>query len=145
MIHRAPFGSMERFIGVLTEHFAGAFPLWLAPVQVAVLSISEKYLDYAKQVVESLKAAGLRVEPLFGPEKVGSKIRDASMAKIPYLLIVGEQEANAGKVSVRTPRNAEKPDQGQMPLAEFVQRAQQEISTKGVSHATVTTEPAAAR
>jgi threonyl-tRNA synthetase len=145
MIHRAPFGSMERFIGVLTEHFAGAFPLWLAPVQVAILSISEKYLDYAKQVVESLKAAGQSVEPWFGPEKVGSKIRDASMAKIPYLLIVGEQEANAGKVSVRTPRNVEKPDQGQMPLAEFVQRAQQEISTKGVSHATVTTELAEAR
>jgi threonyl-tRNA synthetase len=139
MIHRAPFGSMERFIGVLTEHFAGAFPLWLAPVQVAVLTISEKFLDYAKQVVDSLRAAGLRVEPRFGPEKIGAKIRDASMEKIPYLLIIGEQEAQAGKVSVRTPRNAEKPDQGSMPLQEFIQRAEQEIATKGVTHATAET------
>ncbi|MDQ3439500.1 MAG: threonine--tRNA ligase [Planctomycetota bacterium] len=145
MIHRAPFGSMERFIGVLTEHFAGAFPLWLAPVQVAVLSISEKYLDYAQKVADALKTAGLRAEPWFGPEKVGSKIRDASMAKIPYLLIVGEQEAQAGKVSVRTPRNAEKPDQGQMPLEEFLQRAGQEIATKGVTHATATTEAVAVK
>ena len=136
MIHRAPFGSMERFIGVLTEHFAGAFPLWLSPVQVAVLTISDKALGYGKQVVETLKTAGLRVESRFGPEKVGAKIRDASMEKIPYLLIVGEQEAQAGKVSVRTPRNAEKPDQGQMPLAEFVNRVEQEIVTKGVAHAT---------
>jgi threonyl-tRNA synthetase len=136
MIHRAPFGSMERFIGVLIEHFAGAFPLWLAPVQVAVLTISEKYLDYARGVTEALKAAGLRVESRFGPEKIGAKIRDASMEKIPYLLIVGEQEAQAGKVAVRTPRNAEKPDQGAMPLAEFINRAEQEIATRGVSHAT---------
>jgi threonyl-tRNA synthetase len=136
MIHRAPFGSMERFIGVLTEHFAGAFPLWLSPLQVAVLTISDKALDYGKQVVETLKTAGLRVESRFGPEKVGAKIRDASMEKIPYLLIVGEQEAQAGKVSVRTPRNAEKPDQGQMPLQEFVNRVEQEIATKGVAPAT---------
>jgi threonyl-tRNA synthetase len=144
MIHRAPFGSMERFVAVLTEHFAGAFPLWLAPVQVAVLTISDKYLDYGKQVAETLKNAGLRAESRFGPEKVGAKIRDASMDKIPYLLIVGEQEAQAGKVSVRTPRNAEKPDQGQMPLAEFVQRCEQEIATRGVSHATATNAGAAA-
>ncbi|HEV2295407.1 MAG TPA: threonine--tRNA ligase [Tepidisphaeraceae bacterium] len=136
MIHRAPFGSMERFIGVLTEHFAGAFPLWLAPVQAAVLSISEKYLEYAQKVLDALKTGGLRAEPSLGPEKVGAKIRDASMSKIPYLLIVGEQEAQAGKVSVRTPRNAEQPDQGQMLLEEFLQRASQEIATKGVAHAT---------
>jgi threonyl-tRNA synthetase len=136
MIHRAPFGSMERFIGVLIEHFAGAFPLWLSPVQAAVLTISEKYLDYSNQVLDALKVAGLRVEARFGPEKIGAKIRDASMDKIPYLLIIGDQEASAGKVSVRTPRNTEKPDQGQMPLAEFLQRCQQEIATKGVAHAT---------
>jgi threonyl-tRNA synthetase len=129
---------MERFIGVLTEHFAGAFPLWLAPVQVAVLTISDKYESYGKQVVDALRTAGLRVEPRFGPEKVGAKIRDASMEKIPYLLIVGEQEAQGGKVSVRTPRNAEKPDQGQMPLEEFMNRAEQEITTRGVTHATAT-------
>jgi threonyl-tRNA synthetase len=136
MIHRAPFGSMERFIGVLIEHFAGAFPLWLAPVQVAVMTISEKYLDYGRGVVEALQSAGLRVEARFGPEKIGAKIRDASMEKIPYLLIVGEQEAQAGKVAVRTPRNAEKPDQGAMSLAEFINRAEQEISTRGVAPAT---------
>jgi threonyl-tRNA synthetase len=139
MIHRAPFGSMERFIGVLTEHFAGAFPLWLAPVQVAVLTISDKALEYGKQVAESLKAAGLRVDGRFGPEKVGAKIRDASMEKIPYLLVVGEQEAQAGKVAVRTPRNTEKPDQGQMPLADFIARVTQEIATRR----SVETPPAA--
>jgi threonyl-tRNA synthetase len=143
MIHRAPFGSMERFIGVLTEHFAGAFPLWLAPVQAAVMTISEKYLDYARGVTEALKSAGLRVEARFGPEKIGAKIRDASMEKIPYLLIVGEQEAQTGKVSVRTPRNAEKPDQGAMPLAEFVNRVEQEIATRGVAPATGATPTAA--
>jgi threonyl-tRNA synthetase len=132
MIHRAPFGSMERFIGVLIEHFAGAFPLWLAPVQAAVLTISDKYNDYGNKVFGALKSAGLRAETRFGPEKVGAKIRDASMEKIPYLLIVGEQEAQAGKVSVRTPRNAEKPDQGAMALEDFLNRAKQEIANRGV-------------
>ena len=134
MIHRAPFGSMERFIGVLTEHFAGAFPLWLAPVQVAVLTISEKFLDYGNKVVDALKAANIRTDARFGPEKIGAKIRDASMEKIPYQLIVGEQEAAAGKVSVRG--RGEKADQGQMMLEEFIQRCEQEISTKGQAHAT---------
>jgi threonyl-tRNA synthetase len=136
MIHRAPFGSMERFIGVLTEHFAGSFPLWLSPVQASVLTISDKYADYGRQVVDALKAANLRVEASFGAEKIGAKIRDASMQKVPYLLIVGEQEAQSGKVSVRTPRNAEKPDQGQMSLSEFIQRAEQEVATRGITHAT---------
>jgi threonyl-tRNA synthetase len=135
MIHRAPFGSMERFIGVLTEHFAGAFPLWLAPVQAAVLTISEKYLDYANQVVAGLKSAGLRVDARFGPEKIGAKIRDASMEKIPYLLIIGEQEQQGGNVSVRTPRNVEKPDQGQMPLADFIERTRQEIASRAAGPA----------
>ncbi|HEX8522515.1 MAG TPA: threonine--tRNA ligase [Tepidisphaeraceae bacterium] len=134
MIHRAPFGSMERFIGVLTEHFAGAFPLWLAPVQVAVLTISEKFLDYGKTVLSALKTAGIRADARFGPEKIGAKIRDASMEKIPYLLIIGEQEAQAQKVAVRA-RGAN-PDQGQMLLTEFVQRCEQEIATKGVAQAT---------
>jgi threonyl-tRNA synthetase len=134
MIHRAPFGSMERFVAVLTEHFAGAFPLWLAPVQVAVLTISEKFVEYGDKVVSALKTAGMRVEPRIGAEKIGAKIRDASMEKIPYLLIVGEQEAASEKVSVRG--RGEKPDQGQMPLAEFVQRLQQEIATKGVATST---------
>src|SRR5439155_26135997 len=91
-----------------------------------------------------IKTDGLRVGRSFGEEKVGAKIRVASMEKNPYLLIVGEQEAQANKVSVRTPRNADKPDQGQMPLEEFIQRAEQEISTRGVVHATASTEPAPA-
>ena len=101
MIHRAPFGSMERFIGVLTEHFAGAFPLWLAPVQVAVLSISEKSIAYANEVRDALLARGIRTEINDGAEKIGAKIRTALMAKIPFLLTVGEREAAEKKVSVR--------------------------------------------
>jgi threonyl-tRNA synthetase len=128
MIHRAPFGSMERFIGVLIEHFAGAFPLWLAPEQVRVLTISEKFADYAKEVEQALKAEGLRVEGDYGPDKVGAKIRDAALQKIPYMLIIGEQEAQARGVSVR-PRGTA--DQHRMPLTEFIQRCEQEVATRG--------------
>ncbi len=101
MIHRAPFGSMERFIGVLIEHFAGAFPLWLSPVQVAVLSISEKTNPYAEQVIADLKNAGLRIESNLGPEKIGAKIRQATLDKIPYMLVLGEKEMQANVVAVR--------------------------------------------
>jgi threonyl-tRNA synthetase len=126
MIHRAPFGSMERFIGVLTEHFAGAFPLWLAPVQVTVLSISEKSADYAERTMEALQAAGLRATAGLGPEKIGAKIREASMAKIPYLLIVGEQEAAAGTVAVRPRVGAEE----KMSLGAFTERAKAEVAER---------------
>ena len=102
IIHRAPFGSMERFVGVLIEHFAGAFPLWLAPEQVRVLPISEKFNDYAAEVVQTLKAAGLRASADVGNEKVGAKIRKATTGKVPYMLVVGEKEAEAGTVSVRS-------------------------------------------
>src|SRR5215204_1264830 len=95
MIHRAPFGSMERFIGVLIEHFAGAFPLWLSPVQVAILPISEKFTDYAKEVEAGLVEAGLRVQTNLSAEKIGAKIREASMNKVPYMLILGEKEQQA--------------------------------------------------
>ncbi|MDB5330195.1 MAG: thrS [Phycisphaerales bacterium] len=132
MIHRAPFGSMERFIGVLIEHFAGAFPLWLAPEQVRVLTISEKFVDYAKEVDQALKAEGLRAEGDFGPDKVGAKIRDAALQKIPYMLIIGEQEAAARGVSVR-PRGTA--DQNRMPLTEFIQRCRQELATRGATPA----------
>ncbi|HEX8341351.1 MAG TPA: threonine--tRNA ligase [Tepidisphaeraceae bacterium] len=101
MIHRAPFGSMERFIGVLIEHFAGAFPLWLSPVQVAVLTISEKVDAYASQVASRLQSAGLRVDLNTGNEKIGAKIRGATMDKVPYMLVIGEKEAAEGKVAVR--------------------------------------------
>ena len=129
MIHRAPFGSMERFIGVLIEHFGGAFPLWLSPVQVAVLPISEKVNDYARKVEAALKGAGLRVELDEGPEKVGAKIRRAEVAKVPYQLVVGQQEADAGKVAVRRHGHG---DQGQVALEEFIRRCQHEIAGKSL-------------
>jgi threonyl-tRNA synthetase len=126
MIHRAPFGSMERFIGVLTEHFAGAFPLWLAPVQVTVLCISEKSADYAVKVLEALKAVGLRATAGVGAEKIGAKIREAKLQKIPYLLVVGEQEAAAGNVAV----NSRVGDEGVMPLADLVVRLKAEVASR---------------
>jgi threonyl-tRNA synthetase len=101
MIHRAPFGSLERFIGVLIEHFAGNFPFWLAPVQATVLPLSEHWLEYGRQVADRLNAAGFRVELDERNEKIGYKIREAELQKIPYMLIVGEQEAATGSCSVR--------------------------------------------
>jgi threonyl-tRNA synthetase len=130
MIHRAPFGSMERFIAVLIEHFAGAFPLWLAPVQVAVLSISEKFNDYAREVEAALKEAGLRVEANLSGEKIGAKIRSATMEKVPYMLVIGEKEAQGRVVAVRH-RTAG--DQGQVAISEFVQRARQEVAGKALA------------
>jgi threonyl-tRNA synthetase len=128
MIHRAPFGSMERFTGILIEHFGGVFPLWLAPVQVSVLSISEKFNEYATEVAKGLEAAGLRVESNLGAEKIGAKIRLATLQKIPYMLILGEKEAQAKGVAVRTRAGV---DQGQMSATEFIERCQQEISNRG--------------
>lgn len=132
MIHRAPFGSMERFIGVLIEHFGGAFPLWLSPVQAAVLSISEKFNAYANEVVEALEEGGLRVEAHLGADKIGAKIRLASLEKIPYMLIVGEKEVAGKLVAVRTRAGV---DLGQMPLMEFIERCQQEIALRGAARA----------
>lgn len=129
MIHRAPFGSMERFIGVLIEHFAGAFPLWLSPVQVAVLSISEKSNAYAAEAADKLKAAGLRVEANLGSEKIGAKIRSATLDKVPYMLVLGEKEQQAGVVAVR---HRTEGDKGQMALQAFIARAQEEIATKAL-------------
>ena len=118
MIHRAPFGSMERFIGVLTEHFAGAFPLWLAPVQVAVLSVSEWSQAYAEGVLTQLKAAGIRSEANLAGDKIGAKIRLATLAKIPYMLVIGEKEAAEGKVAVR---HRTEGDKGAITVAEFIE------------------------
>jgi threonyl-tRNA synthetase len=129
MIHRAPFGSMERFIGVLIEHFAGAFPMWLSPVQVAVLSISEKANDYARQVAEQIKSAGLRVEANLGSEKIGAKIRSATLEKVPYMLVLGEKEQQAGVVAVR---HRTEGDKGQMSVADFVSKAREEIASKAL-------------
>jgi threonyl-tRNA synthetase len=120
MIHRAILGSIERFIGIIIEHFAGAFPLWLAPVQAAVLPLSEKFLDYGREVAAKLKAAGLRVETDESNEKLGAKIRNAQLQKVPYMLIVGEKEASAGTVSVRKRTGG---DQGSMAVEDFVAEA----------------------
>ncbi|MGC9455011.1 MAG: threonine--tRNA ligase [Phycisphaerae bacterium] len=128
MIHRAPFGSLERFIGILIEHYAGAFPLWLAPVQVAVLPVSEKVSEYAGKVVGKLRQAGIRAELDTSPDKVGAKIRRATMQKVPYMAVVGPREAEAESVAVRA-RGAG--DQGEQPLNEFVRAVRQEIDSKG--------------
>ena len=102
MIHRAILGSLERFIGIIIEHFAGAFPFWLAPVQATVLPISEKFLDYAREASAKLRAAGVRCETDESNEKLGAKIRNAQLRKVPFMLIVGEKEAQSGTVSLRT-------------------------------------------
>ena len=131
MIHRAPFGSMERFIGVLTEHFAGAFPLWLAPVQATVLSVSEKSADYAIKVFDTLQSAGVRATAGLGAEKIGSKIREGLMAKIPFIVTVGEQEAAAGTVSVRPYHDVTIGTlKGVMPLERFVEGCLEYIRTR---------------
>ncbi len=127
MIHRVVLGSIERFIGVITEHFAGAFPLWLSPVQAVVLPISERFADYARKVAAQLDAAGLRCETDLRPEKVGYKIRQAQLQKVPYMLVVGEKEETDGTVSVRSRSDG---DKGAMALAGFIALAQEEVRTK---------------
>ncbi len=127
MIHRALLGSIERFIGVITEHYAGAFPLWLSPVQVKVMPITDRAADYAKNVAEKLDAVGIRVETDLRNEKIGYKIREAQLQKIPYMLVVGDKEAQAGTVSVRTRGGV---DEGAMPLESFIERALGEISAR---------------
>jgi threonyl-tRNA synthetase len=117
MVHRAIFGSVERFFGVLIEHYAGAFPLWLAPVQIGLVPISERHHEYAKKVEAELKAAGLRVETDDRNEKMNGKIRDFANLKTPYILVFGDKEQEANAVSVRT---RGKGDQGSVPLADFI-------------------------
>ena len=126
MIHRVVFGSIERFIGVITEHFAGAFPVWLAPVQATVMPITDRVNDYAENLAEKLSALGLRVETDLRNEKIGYKIREAQLQKIPYMLVVGDKEAEAGTVSVRTRTGV---DLGAMPVDEFIAKISEEIST----------------
>ena len=127
MIHRVAFGSIERFIGILIEHFAGAFPTWLAPVQVKVLPISDKHLEYGQKVLDTLNAAGIRAEIDTRAEKIGYKIREAQMQKIPYMLVVGAKEEEENLVSVRS-RFAG--DEGQKSLDEFVAYVTEEIATR---------------
>lgn len=129
MIHRVAFGSIERFIGILIEHFAGAFPTWLAPVQVKVLPISDKYMDYGKKVMDTLAAAGIRAELDTRAEKIGYKIREAQMQKVPYMLVVGAKEEEDGLVSVRSRFEG---DEGQSTLDSFLTDIREEIAKKTV-------------
>jgi threonyl-tRNA synthetase len=130
MIHRAILGSIERFFGIIIEHFAGAFPLWLAPVQMTVLPLSEKFLDYAGEAGRKLKGAGLRVEVDQSNEKLGAKIRNAQLRKIPYMLVVGEKEAAAGTVSVRKRGVG---DQGAMDLGALIDEARGLIGSRSLT------------
>ena len=129
MIHRAPFGSLERFVGMLIEHFAGAFPLWLAPEQVRVLVVSQKFEDYARQVERRLVEAGLRVGTDYRPEKIGAKIRDAQLELIPYMFVIGGREQEGGAVSVRDRLQG---DVGAMPVDEALAKLREEIDAKTV-------------
>ena len=129
MVHRAPFGSMERFCGVLIEHFAGDFPVWLAPEQVRIAPISEKVNDYATALYEQLREAGVRVALDGDADKVGAKLRRAELAKIPYMLVVGQKEAEASAVSVRS---RAKGDEGVLPFADFLARVKSEIATRAL-------------
>jgi threonyl-tRNA synthetase len=127
MIHRAPFGSMERFCGVLIEHFAGHFPTWLAPEQIRVLTISEKVDEFANDIFAQLKAAGLRVTLNNDADKIGAKIRNAQLDKVPYMLVLGEKEAAAGGVAVR---HAKRGDLGVKPIADFLAEVTAEVKER---------------
>ena len=127
MIHRVVFGSIERFIGIITEHFAGAFPVWLAPVQSVVMPITDRANDYANEVRAKLEAVGVRVETDLRNEKIGYKIREAQMQKVPYMLVVGDKEREAGTVAVRTRGGV---DLGAMPLDEFIAKISEQIKNR---------------
>ncbi|MCY3018616.1 MAG: threonine--tRNA ligase [Planctomycetota bacterium] len=127
MIHRAPFGSFERFVGILIEHFAGAFPLWLSPVQMRVANITDRQEEAARRVVAALRAEGFRVEEDLGHGKINAKVAESETAKIPYLLVVGEREAASDSVAVRA---RGRKNLGTMPLAEFIARAKQEVAER---------------
>jgi len=127
VIHRVVFGSIERFIGILIEHFAGKFPTWLAPVQAKVLPISSKYSDYSEKVKEQLSAVGIRVEIDFRNEKIGYKIREARNERIPYIVVVGEKEEAENKISLRSRKNG---DEGILELEELIQRIDEEVKNK---------------
>lgn len=139
MIHRAPFGSMERFTGVLIEHFAGVFPLWLSPEQARVLVVSQKFEEYARELEKKLLAAGLRVTGDYRSEKIGAKIRDAQLQHIPYMLVVGGREAENGEVSVRDRIDG---DLGAMKIEAAIERLQTEIREKTIRQVAEATVPA---
>jgi threonyl-tRNA synthetase len=127
MVHRALLGSLERFLGVLLEHYAGALPVWLSPVQVTVIPVADKFLDYAGKAAEALRARGLRVQVDDRNDKMQAKIRDAQLQQVPYMAVVGGREAEAGAVAVRHRRGG---DLGAMPLEAFAQRVQEEAASR---------------
>ena len=127
MIHRVVFGSIERFIAILTEHYAGAFPLWLAPVQIKLVPISENQTDYAREVCDRLVSAGFRAEVDDRNEKMGYRIREAQLQKIPYMLVLGDKEKERGVVAVR---NRKKGDLGVMSFDDLVAKLQAEVDSK---------------
>ena len=131
MVHRALFGSIERFFGVLIEHYAGAFPLWLAPVQVAVLPITDRVNEYAEKVAGQLRESRLRVEANLRSEKIGAKIRDAQMQKVPFMLVLGDREMEQGKVAVR---ERAKGDIGAMSLEEFIGMARRLVEARALTN-----------
>jgi len=139
VIHRAILGSFERFIAILIEHYAGAFPLWLSPVQAIVLPIADRHLAYAASVRDRLQAGGLRVTVDERQEKIGYKIREAQLQKVPYMLVVGDREAAEGTVSVRTRAGG---DQGASTVAAFEGDARDEIDNKGRTRVAVESVPA---
>jgi threonyl-tRNA synthetase len=127
MIHRAPFGSMERFMGILIEHFAGAFPLWLAPEQARIIPVSERFAEYGQRIENELRARGFRVTGDYRPEKIGYKIREAQLEKIPYMLVVGDKEQTAATVAVRDRVDG---DLGAMTIVELVERLTNEVKER---------------
>ena len=129
MIHRALLGSIERFIGVITEHFAGAFPTWLAPVQIKVLPITDRTHAYAQEVMDRLQAEGLRCELDGRSEKIGYKIREAQLEKVPYMLVLGDKEQEAGQVAVRNRKDGKTEVMG---LDEFLAKIREEVATKAL-------------
>jgi threonyl-tRNA synthetase len=141
MIHRAPLGSMERFIGVLIEHFAGAFPLWLAPEQVRVLTVSEKSEEYGRQVEERFRAAGFRASGEYRGQKLSAKIREAQLELVPYMLVVGERDRDSGTVTVRDRIEG---DLGPMSVEECLQKLAREVREKTVRQVVQTEAPSLA-
>jgi threonyl-tRNA synthetase len=127
VLHRAPLGSMERFIAILIEHYAGAFPVWLAPVQLVVIPIADRHLDYAREVTQKLRSEGLRVELDERSERMNAKIRDAQRQKVPYMLVLGDNEMNGGQVSLRVRDGSQ---QNNIPLGEFLERAKERIARR---------------
>ena len=129
MIHRALLGSMERFFGVLIEHYGGAFPVWISPVQAMLIPIADRHIEAAHQVAEQLKAAGLRIEIDDSSERMNAKIRNAQLQKIPYMLVIGDREAAEGTVNIRL-RTGEQ--RGTLPVSEFLAYMQDVVSNKAL-------------